>query len=99
MKDSSVRLSELSIQNFKNVKNGKLYFDNRRKKYRSSILGLYGQNGSGKTALIDAIQILKYSLCGREIPAEIADYINVDAQYGKFMYTFDVKAQIGRAHV
>lgn len=96
MKDSSVRLSELSIQNFKNVKNGKLYFDNRRKKYRSSILGLYGQNGSGKTALIDAIQILKYTLCGREIPTEMADYINVDAQYGKFMYTFDVKVPFGK---
>ncbi|CZR99764.1 DNA replication and repair protein RecF [Clostridioides difficile] len=68
MKNSIVRLSEISIRNFKNVKQGQLYFGNHRKKYRSSILGLYGQNGSGKTALIDALQLLKYTLCGKAVP-------------------------------
>ena len=59
-----VRIEEALIENFKNVKTGTLNFENKRKNYRSSIVGLYGQNGSGKTALIDAIQLLKLSLSG-----------------------------------
>ena len=66
--DSVVRLSGILIQDFKNVREGYLDFSNRRKGYRTSILGLYGQNGSGKTALIDALQLLKYLLCGKPVP-------------------------------
>lgn len=56
-----------------------LNFENNRKSYNSSILGLYGQNGSGKTALIDALSLLKLALCGQPIPVTFADYVNVDA--------------------
>ena len=91
MKDSFVRLTEIEINYFKNVRYGKLSFDNRRKKFRSSILGLYGQNGSGKTALIDAIQLLKYVLCGQTIPQYFSDYIHVDYNYARLCYDFLVK--------
>ncbi|MCI8749626.1 MAG: ATP-binding protein, partial [Lachnospiraceae bacterium] len=47
-----VRIKNISIENFKNVKRGTLDLENRRKDYHASIIGLYGQNGSGKTALI-----------------------------------------------
>ena len=40
----------------------------KRKGLKASILGLYGQNGSGKTALIDVIQLLQFALQGRIIP-------------------------------
>lgn len=96
MVSSIVRLTEISIENFKNVKMGQLNLGNRRKDYRASILGLYGQNGSGKTALIDALQVLKYALCGKAVPAEIADCINVDAEYAALGYTFDVTVPSGR---
>ena len=58
MDNSIVRLTGIKLKNFKNVKYGELDFLNHRKSYKSSILGLYGQNGSGKTALIEALQIL-----------------------------------------
>ena len=99
MRDSVVRLSEILIQNFKNIQKGQLSFYNRRKKYRASILGLYGQNGSGKTALIDALQLLKYVLCGKAIPSKMADYINVDAEYAQLRYTFDVIVPVGKYEV
>ena len=70
-----VRIENISIENFKNVQKGTLDFENRRKNYRASIVGLYGQNGSGKTALIDALQLLKFSLSGKAIPEKYADYI------------------------
>ena len=81
------RIVNISIENFKNVKKGTLDLENRRKDYRASIVGLYGQNGSGKTALVDALQVLKLSLCGKAIPKQYADYINVNAKYSTLKLT------------
>ena len=53
------RLSRIEIYNFKNIKRAKLDFKN-------SMLGLYGQNGSGKTALIDVLDLVKTILCGQK---------------------------------
>lgn len=90
MMDTVVRLESLSIENFKNVKKGQLSFTNNRKPYRTSIMGLYGQNGSGKTALIDAMELLHLTLTGQPIPAKFADYIHVEADYATLCYQFSV---------
>lgn len=91
MKDATIRLEGIEIRNFKNVCYGKLNFENSRKFYDSSILGLYGQNGSGKTALIDAIALLKFALTGQEVPYQFADYVNIDASFANLKYFFKVK--------
>ncbi len=90
MKDANVRLENILIENFKNVENGQLSFANHRKNFRTSILGLYGQNGSGKTALIDAIELLQLALKGQPIPDKFADYINVKAESAVLHYEFSV---------
>ncbi len=90
-----VRIESMSIENFKNVKYGKLDFGNKNKNYRASIVGLYGQNGSGKTALIDAIQLLKFALCGNVIPTKYADYINVDSDYATLKYQIQIRKEEG----
>ena len=92
MMESIVRMVDFKITNFKNVNNGSLNLINKRKNFSSSILGLYGQNGSGKTALIDAFQILKLLLCGRQIPDKYADYINVNSDCSKFHFHFQIDA-------
>ena len=91
MKPTSVRITGITIHNFKNVIDGSLSFENMRKNYRASIVGLYGQNGSGKTALIDALELLKYTLCGRTIPEKFADFINIDSDVATLAYDFAVK--------
>ena len=48
MDDVIVRIDSIGIKNFKNVGYGHLDFENSKKGDRASILGLYGQNGSGK---------------------------------------------------
>lgn len=91
MNSAIVRLESIEITDFKNVRKGKLTFENSRKSYDSSILGLYGQNGSGKTALIDAILLLKFALAGQSMPLNFADFINIDASYAHLEYKFKVK--------
>ena len=93
MTNSVVRLVDIQIQNFKNVKNGHLNLINRRKQFRASVLGLYGQNGSGKTALIDALQMLKHILSGQSVPDKFADYINVDEKMARLSFHFEMKDQ------
>lgn len=95
MENRSVRITNIAVENFKNVKKGVICLENKKKEYKASILGVYGQNGSGKTALIDAIALLKNILCGQPIPARYADYINVDAKIAKLSYQFRIKYDEG----
>ncbi len=44
------------------------------------ILGFYGQNGSGKSSIIDASSILKVLFSGNELPSKVRDYINVETK-------------------
>lgn len=90
MKYSTVRLEAIEISDFKNVKYGKICFENTRKEYSASILGLYGQNGSGKTSLIEAMDLLKHLLMGKQIPSHFGDCINIDAENAHFSFQFKV---------
>ena len=96
MMDTIVRLENITIENFKNIEKGHLSFANNRKAFRTSILGLYGQNGSGKTALIDAIELLQYALKGQPVPPKFADYINVEADAASLHYEFSVTGKLGK---
>lgn len=83
-----VRLEGVQIENFKNVKQGTVVLPNASNRKKPDILGLYGQNGSGKTALIDAISLLKCLLMGMSVPSQYADYINLDSDSAKITYSF-----------
>jgi AAA15 family ATPase/GTPase len=69
-----VRLIKTEIYNFKNVSFGEVKYMNynslnRKAVFRyADIVGLYGQNGSGKTALVEALDVVRYVLSGKEIP-------------------------------
>lgn len=93
MQKCIVRITNVTVENFKNVKKGTVNLENKRKDYSASILGIYGQNGSGKTALIDAIQLLKYSLCGRPVPGKYADFINIDSESASLEFQFKMKLE------
>lgn len=68
-----VKLSGLEINNIKNVGFGS--FKMNQKENGGNILGVYGQNGSGKTAIIKSIEIIKLLMTGEELPYEIVDYL------------------------
>lgn len=93
MGQSIVRIERVEITDFKNVKHGVLDLTSARKGYKASILGLYGQNGSGKTALIDALSVLKYALTGRRLPETYGDFVNLDAEAAMLRFTFRIMSE------
>lgn len=95
MNAPTVRITNLSIQNFKNVVNGSLSLENPRKDYKASIVGIYGQNGSGKSSIIEALDLLKNALCGRSVPSEFADYINTDSEEATLSFEFRIMLESG----
>lgn len=98
----TVRIAEVHLENFKSVKNGTIVFNCGRKfvEYgtRPDILGLYGQNGSGKTSLIEAISILRYALSGESIPEVYVDCIDVSSDYALLSFVFDFQYPIGNEY-
>ena len=79
MHDTIIRIMEAELINFKNIEYGKIDFPCEislpNKINRSEIVGIYGQNGSGKTAFIDAIWIIKHLLSGNELRKNAGDFI------------------------
>lgn len=80
MNNTIVRINSIELENFKNVNYGlielpskidKTYFD-----YTADILGIYGQNGSGKTAVIEAMEIIHTLWRGKSLKKETSNYIN-----------------------
>ena len=95
--DSVVRIQEIEIENFKNVLNGVITFESYKKRnffqdsHNSDIIGLYGQNGSGKTSLVEAIDILKSVLLGQKLSNNIRNLISYDKKYCRLKFTFLIK--------
>ena len=94
MRNMVVRLSSLTLKNIKNVKNGTIVmpFANERKmEYgKAEILGVYGQNGSGKTAIVDALYFLQSIMLGEELDQSILDYISADSINAEINAEFNI---------
>lgn len=90
MSSAVTRLSSIEIKNFKNVVFGHIDFENAENYENASVLGLYGPNGSGKTALIDALELLRLALSGLSVSSHFADYINLDSQNAELKYEFKI---------
>lgn len=71
-----VRIIKNELIGFKNVNYGEVRYINygsvekEASLQKNDIVGVYGQNGSGKTALVEALDILKAILAGEEVPYE-----------------------------
>ena len=66
-----IRIKKIDFVNFRNIGKGSISFPNSEfddvAEGAPSILGLYGQNGSGKTSVIMALSVLKKMLSGQII--------------------------------
>ena len=99
----TIRIAKISLRNFKGVESGDITL-NCGKRFvpygtESDILGLYGQNGSGKTALINALEFLRMMLLG--VPYGVLSqvlygYVKADADYATISTVFDLQYRDGR---
>ncbi len=91
----TVRIKKVTLENFKSVGHGEITFNCGRQfipfNTQSDILGLYGQNGSGKTSLIEALSILKCLMAGIPVPNIYADCISVDKENAEIEFIFDLQ--------
>lgn len=89
-----IRIKQIRMVNFKNVKDSQCQLVTNKQANSNddgpNILGLYGQNGSGKTAVIDALHILKYVMSGKSVPSRFADCIAVGAKKAHLEFSFMV---------
>lgn len=89
-----VRLAALTIKNFKNVTNGRVIMPGALGKSlirdNSEVLGIYGQNGSGKTAVVDVMYFLQQIFLGGKLDEEIADYISADAETAEIEVDYNI---------
>ena len=87
-----VKIRRLEIENFKNVKKGTITMPSVLKADVAGygdILGIYGQNGSGKTAIVDALDTIKTLLCGMALPDDMCHLI----MYGGDMCRISVESR------
>lgn len=92
--ESIVRLSSLKISNIKNVRTGQIVMPCTCQKHltykTAEVLGLYGQNGSGKTAVIDTLYYLQKIMIGCTLEEEIEDYIDAGSNQAEIMADFNI---------
>lgn len=117
-----VRLESLRIVNLKNIGEGEIFFAEKKKVQRGEIdeddfknvLGIYGQNGSGKTASLNALRLIQAMLSGNPLQpifngfitigktsCEIsADFlINIDKKYYYVVYDIEIEKNRDRLKI
>lgn len=96
----TIRIKKATLKKFRNVGKGDITF-NCGKQFvpsntESDILGIYGQNGSGKTAFIEALSILKDLMSGLKLEEECVDCIAIDEKYAELEFVFEIQYPDGK---
>ena len=88
--EGTVKIKELEINNFKNVEKGVLNLQNSgiNTNEFNSIMGIYGQNASSKTVVIEAFNILKLIASGSTLDSELLYLLKEENKNAIFKYTF-----------
>lgn len=96
----TVRIHKVVIDNIKSVEHGEIEFCCAQKfvpyDTRPDILGLYGQNGSGKTSFIESLSMTKLLMMGYDLAPYYAENLAVGTESSKISITFDLQYEDGR---
>lgn len=94
-----IRLTSISLENFKNVESGTAplsSWTSGDQELGPDLVGIYGQNGSGKTSVIKALAILKSAFLGASIKDIARDCVAKGAPFASILvsgYIFDAECR------
>lgn len=95
MNEAVIRMQSIELENFKNIQNGSIEVPSYKQKIyyngKSDIVGIYGQNGSGKTAIVEACRLFKMVASGEEFPDDIKNYIYMLENKAKLRFVFYIE--------
>ena len=97
-----VRIEEIKINGIKNVCHGKISFNEYSNILKGnfhdlkSVLGIYGQNGSGKTTVLEVTKLLKNILLGNKLPDYFDKFINNECENAEISYTFFINSMASK---
>ena len=95
MKEVIIRVQSIELINFKNIENGIIELPSYRKKIyyneKSDLVGIYGQNGSGKTAVVEAFELFKIIASGNKLPEDINNYIHQSKEEATLRFVLYIK--------
>ncbi|MGC8229896.1 AAA family ATPase [Pseudobacillus badius] len=98
-----VRVKEVEIINLKNVKNGRFLTNTSFEQMKKAdIVGFYGQNGSGKTAIVEAFALLETLLFSHEeskLPENSENLLYSGEQMIQLTFHFLVQNEYGEFFV
>lgn len=83
-----IRLKRLVVENIKNTRYGLIDFPESIG--GGSMLGIYGQNGSGKTSIIDSAECMKALMTGNPLPSGAKDLLTKGQEHLILSYSFDL---------
>ncbi len=91
MKKVNIRIINISIENIKNVSKGSVLLnDTKEDSMGASVIGVYGQNGSGKTALVWAMGVIKDAISGEILPPDSHFYIRQHSKQASIHVQFEL---------
>ena len=84
--DCKIRVLKISVKNLKNLKDGSIEFESYKNVLsgnfnfeKSDIVGIYGQNGSSKSTIINAFSVLKTIFTSQSINNDFYEKISKNA--------------------
>ena len=89
-----VRIQSLAIDGFRNVRHGSFSMPSAlygEKHASSDILAIFGQNGSGKSAAIEALDTLRHLIIAQPLPRNNREMINIDSDESVLSIAFSIK--------
>lgn len=98
-----VRIQQAKIKNFRNVAYGEIRFPCNLSSDifspNADIIGIYGQNGSGKTTFIHVLNLLKNLISGSSISDSLSDCISVGKDVAEISFEFSIMDNLGKQKI
>lgn len=101
---NTVKIKRVTVHNLKNVRNGEILLSVDFDSFlESNVVGLYGQNGSGKTTIVDAFGLLKTLISGwishEKLQLQEKRFITAGEETASLDFDFLVQNEFGEFYV